>query len=65
MFVGNLPFDVEEEEIWDYFSQCGDVLGACPYACAYVGAWVFVATGKKEEMMDTVCVLDTSVVKFD
>jgi RNA recognition motif-containing protein len=30
VFVGNLPFDVEEEELWDYFVQCGDILGRSP-----------------------------------
>ncbi|KAI8824073.1 uncharacterized protein EV422DRAFT_305693 [Fimicolochytrium jonesii] len=27
VFVGALPFDIKEETVWNYFSQCGDVEG--------------------------------------
>ncbi|KAJ3176706.1 RNA-binding protein 34 [Geranomyces variabilis] len=27
VFVGALPFDVSEEKVWEFFSQCGDVEG--------------------------------------
>ncbi|RKP20944.1 hypothetical protein ROZALSC1DRAFT_5348, partial [Rozella allomycis CSF55] len=26
IFVGNLPFNVKEESLWQYFSSCGDIV---------------------------------------
>ena len=25
VFVGNLPFDVQDEELWTHFERCGDI----------------------------------------
>ena len=28
VFVGNLNFEVDEEELWSFFSDCGEVQGS-------------------------------------
>jgi nucleolar protein 12 len=25
VFIGNLPFDAQEEELWEFFKECGDI----------------------------------------
>tara|TARA_R110002050_G_scaffold20865_1_gene58476 strand:- start:53 stop:322 length:270 start_codon:yes stop_codon:yes gene_type:complete len=27
VFIGNLPFEVEDEDLWEFFAPCGDIIG--------------------------------------